>query len=216
MTRQTARIDPVEPLRPRHRPARRGRGTLTDLRLFLRAWMRDPLGIASVAPSSRALARLITSRIGPADGPVVELGPGTGVFTQALLERGVRERDLTLVEANAAMVTLLRRRFPEACVLHIEASRLAAIDAFEGRAATAAVSGLPLLWMPRPTVERILRGLFARLHADGALYQFTYQLWCPVPRAMLDRLGLHAERIGWTPANLPPAAVYRIARRSPD
>lgn len=186
---------------------------LADLRFFLGAWLRDPVGIASVAPSGQALAHLITSRIGPDDGPVIELGPGTGVFTGALIERGVREDDLMLVEANARLVALLRRRFPRACVLHLDAACLAAIDAFGGRSATAAVSGLPLLWMPRSIVARILHGLFTRMRRDGALYQFTYQLWCPVPRALLDSLGLRATRIGWTPANLPPAAVYRIARR---
>ncbi|HYF53350.1 MAG TPA: hypothetical protein VEA41_03745, partial [Salinarimonas sp.] len=72
----------------------------SDVVPFLKAWLRQPLQVAAVAPSSRALAGLMTRGIGPCTGPVVELGPGTGSFTRALLERGVAEADLVLVESE--------------------------------------------------------------------------------------------------------------------
>jgi phospholipid N-methyltransferase len=194
-------------------PAAR-RDARAEQRTFFGAWLRNPRAIGSVTPSSRRLARLITSRIGPGDGPVIELGPGTGVFTEALLARGVREQDLYLIESQPDLVALLRRRFPAACVLQLDAARLGALDPFDGRLATAAISGLPILWFGRGTAERILRGLLGLMRADAALYQFTYQLWCPIPRALRDALDLEAVRIGWTPANFPPASVYRITRRA--
>jgi phospholipid N-methyltransferase len=74
------------------------------------------------------------------------------------------------------------------------------------------VSGLPLLSMPAKMVSAILAGSFAHLRDDGCFYQFTYGPRCPVPGKVLDELGLQAMHIGRTLRNIPPAAVYRIAR----
>ena len=71
-----------------------------DVLMFLRSWVSEPLRVGAVAPSGETLAEIITREISPAIGPVVELGPGTGVFTTKLLERGVRPEDLTLVETD--------------------------------------------------------------------------------------------------------------------
>ncbi|HTD28336.1 MAG TPA: phospholipid methyltransferase [Xanthomonadaceae bacterium] len=186
----------------------------SDIRTFINAWWRDPKAIGALAPSSRALARLITSRVGPDNGPIIELGPGTGVFTDALLARGVRAQDLFLIESQPNLAALLRERFPQACVLQMDAAKLGALDPLDARLAGAAVSGLPILWFPRPAVEQILRGLFAQMRPDAALYQFTYQLHCPISHSVLIALGLEAKCIGRVFANLPPAAVYRIVRRT--
>jgi phosphatidylethanolamine/phosphatidyl-N-methylethanolamine N-methyltransferase len=70
--------------------------------LFWRSWLRNPSRVGAIAPSGRALARLMTARITAADWPVIELGPGTGTFTRALLARGVPEHRLALVEADPA------------------------------------------------------------------------------------------------------------------
>lgn len=185
----------------------------TDYLRFFRSWVANPLTVAAVAPSGRSLARLMTAEISSAHGPVLELGAGTGAFTQALLDRGVAEHDLTLVECDPDFVGLLQRRFPQARVLRIDASRLAGQAVFHDADIGAVVSGLPLLSMPPRKVMRILSGAFGCIRPKGAFYQFTYGLQCPVPRTILDRLGLKATRIGGTVRNLPPAAVYRITRR---
>ncbi|MGO1068919.1 class I SAM-dependent methyltransferase [Lysobacter sp. CA199] len=171
--------------------------------------------MAAIAPSGQALARLITREVRPSQGPVLELGAGTGVFTRALLGQGVREADLTLIEAGVAFAQDLRQRFPQARVLCMDASRLARSDLYADTKLGAVVSGLPLLSMPRRRVMEILSGAFAYLGPAGSFYQFTYFPGCPVPRPLLDRLGLKAVRIGGTFRNLPPAAVYRISRRRP-
>lgn len=126
-----------------------------DSLTFLRAWLAAPLRVGAAFPSGASLARMITAGIGPATGAVIELGPGTGVFTQALIARGVPEHRLTQIEAGSEFATLLEARFPEA--------------------------------RTQP---------------------------CPVQRPILDRLGLRASHIGCALANLPPASVYRIQRRS--
>src|SRR5512145_2917138 len=115
----------------------------SDIVKFARAWIRAPLQIGAVLPSGGALSRLITSEIGPDTGPVIELGPGTGVFTSALLARGVQPSDLTLIEADPDFVRLLQLRFPGIRVLCADASRLAEAQ-LASRPAGAVVSGLPL------------------------------------------------------------------------
>ncbi len=183
-----------------------------DILLFLRAGLRKPRRLGAVAPSSRALARLLTSEVSATAGPIIELGAGTGAVTRALLDRGVPEKQLALVEADPHFARLLSSRFPAARVLAIPAQRLRHVDPFEGGAAASVISGLPLLSMRKREVMRVLGGAFHRLGHDGAFYQFTYGPRCPVPAAILRRLGLRARRIGWVMNNLPPAAVYRIER----
>ncbi|MGO4717392.1 class I SAM-dependent methyltransferase [Bradyrhizobium sp. 2TAF24] len=188
--------------------------TSDELR-FLKAWLGAPLRTASVTPSSRHLAALITREVGPRTGPVLELGPGTGVFTSALMMRGVAERDITLVEACDDFIPHLRARFPGARVLHMDARGVG--DALRGDAQPlgAVISGLPLLSMPPWTVAAILRACFTRLRPGGAFYQFTYTTRCPVHPVLLRRVGLTAEKVGTTLRNIPPASVYRLSRTGP-
>jgi len=193
----------------------RADAAFSDFVHFFRSWMSNPLRVASVAPSGESLARLITKEIAPMDGPVIELGPGTGVFTRALLARGVAQSDLTLIEYGPEFVPGLQRRFPEARVLQMDAAKLAQSHIFDGDEVGAVISGLPLLSMSPRKVTAILGGAFTYIRPGGAFYQFTYGPRCPVPRPILDRLGLKATRIGGTVRNLPPASVYRISRRKP-
>jgi phospholipid N-methyltransferase/membrane protein DedA with SNARE-associated domain len=197
----------------RQRQSNERKDAMDDGVRFFRAWLADPLCVAALVPSSNALAQIITSEVTPASAPVIELGPGTGAFTRALIKRGVPETELALIEHTAEFSTLLALRFPTAQVLAIDAAQLNRIDIFRNARAGAIVSGLPVLSMPPKKVMAILEGAFGQLRTDGAFYQFTYGPRCPVPRAILDRLGLKAVRIGGTLANVPPAAVYRISRR---
>lgn len=180
---------------------------------FLRAWIASPRQVGAIVPSSPHLAKLITRDMSRATGRVLELGPGTGVFTQMLVDRGIRQEDLTLVELNDTFADLLADRYPGAVVVRCDASRLSsggiAVDTEYG----AVVSGLPLLAMPFRAVFRIVRGATERLAPSGSLYQFTYGMRCPVPDAVLDRLALRAEKAGTVLSNFPPASVYRITRQ---
>jgi phospholipid N-methyltransferase len=188
---------------------------LTDNLVFLQAWFRTPRRVGAVMPSGSALARLITAGISEAVGPVIELGPGTGVFTRALLARGVRPEQLALIETNPHFARSLTRRHPQSHVLSMDATRLGHIQPLFGNdRAGAIVSGLPLLSMPALHVSAIVQGAFERqLRADGVFYQFTYGPRCPLPHSLLERLGLKAQRVGSTLFNLPPASVYRVTRR---
>lgn len=180
---------------------------------FFIAWLLNPRRIGAIAPSSAALAGAITSDLTPASAPVIELGPGTGVFTRSIIARGIPEHRLALIEYEPDFVNKLRRDFPGAQVHRMDAAHLLSIELFDGERAGAVVSGIPLLLMPEKSKIALLRGAFQRLRSDGAFYQFTYGHDAPVTRAILNRLGLEATRIGGTFANIPPASVYRIRRQ---
>ena len=182
--------------------------------LFLHSWLADPRRVGAVAPSGEMLAALITREILPHHGPIIELGAGTGVFTRHLIKRGIPEDKIAIVEFGAHFAEALRLKHPSAFILEMDASRLGGVTLFGGERAGAVISGLPLLSFSPRTVVKILHGAFSHLREGGGFYQFTYGPRCPVPRAILDRYGLRATRIGRTLANIPPATVYRISRRS--
>src|SRR5512138_771184 len=93
---------------------------------FIASWLQHPLKVGAVSPSGKALAQAIAAEVDPAvPGPVVELGPGTGPVTEALVARGVAEERLVLVEYNPDFCKLLRRRFPKATVIQGDAYTLA-------------------------------------------------------------------------------------------
>jgi phospholipid N-methyltransferase len=157
------------------------------------------------------LATVITADL-PLSQPIIELGPGTGAFTLALLARGVPEHQLVLVEADPVFARALKGRFPRARVLTMDAVHLGSVAGFFDEPAGAVVSGLPLLSLPIDQVVAILEGAFRHVTPEGAFYQFTYLPRCPVPWRVLYRLGLEAHRVGCTWANLPPAFVYSLRR----
>jgi len=182
-------------------------------RVFARAGASHPLRVGAIAPSSRRLARLITSEISPQCAPVLELGPGTGVFTQALLGLGLRQDELILVECDPFFARLLKHDYPKTRIFETGAERLRHINLLGGEQAGAVVSGLPLLSMSMRQRILILQFALRHMRPGASYYQFTYGLRCPIPRALLERLGLKAMRMSSTLINAPPATVYRIRAR---
>jgi phosphatidylethanolamine/phosphatidyl-N-methylethanolamine N-methyltransferase len=182
-----------------------------DLRRFVRGWMANPWSVGAVAPSGRALTHLMTRDIDPA-ASVVELGPGTGTLTQAILERGVEPGRLTLVERGPQFVELLKKRFPELCVIEGDATRLGEAVGDSTGTVDTIVSGLPLVLFSPRQKRALIESSFQLLNHGGAFVQFTYGGRCPLGRRLLREFGLGATRVGIAARNLPPAFVYRIER----
>ena len=183
-----------------------------DTLSFLLAWAAAPLRVGALAPSGASLAGLMTHDIGVATGPVLELGPGTGPFTRALVARGVREEELTLVEADPDFAAILRRRFPKARIVETDAAALGGLPLYDRPTVGAAVSGLPFRLISPRKAKIILEAVFANMRPGAALYQYTFGWRCPIDQSVLVRLDLDAERIGHTYRNFPPATVYRITK----
>jgi phosphatidylethanolamine/phosphatidyl-N-methylethanolamine N-methyltransferase len=184
---------------------------------FFRAWVENPVLTGAVSPSGRYLARMMARYVDPAsDGPIVELGPGTGPVTQALIARGVAPERLVLVEYDAAFCRLLRRRFPRCRIVRGDAYDLTRTLAGVLEApATAVVSSLPLLNKPDAARLDLLQQAFGLMRPGGCFVQFTYGMVSPMPRRpkTCEVLAFDAEPSPPVWLNLPPARVwiYRAA-----
>lgn len=185
---------------------------LKALRLFAESWLRSPRHVGAIAPSSAALARAMASQISnPGDARVVELGAGTGVTTQALLDRGISPDRLTVIERDPFFCRQLRNRFPQVRIIEGDASRLRALLGAEGRTGIdALVSSLPLLSLGPKMQLRILREALSLLPNEGCMIQFTYGVSAPVHPQVLAQLALLPERLTRIWLNLPPATVWRF------
>lgn len=183
-----------------------------DATNFAKAWIANPFRTGAVLPSSAALAGLMVKEVDVGGGPILELGPGTGVFTKALIDRGMPPVHMNLVEFNEAFASLLAIRFPDVCLVHGDASRIERHEKLRGKRFSATLSGLPLVSMPVRTVLRTLWGVFRAMPREGVFYQFTYGPVCPIRSSVMDRLGLTARIVGRTYWNVPPATVYAISR----
>ena len=184
---------------------------------FFRQWLKNPLGVAAISPSSPQLARQMMAELPRGSSRVIELGGGTGVFTQALIDHGIPPADLLVLELNEELHQHLVRQFPGVQVVCGDAGDLREIArgaGFDGEArADAVVSGLGLLSMQRQVQQSILQAAFDALRPDGRFVQFTYGPANPVTREVLDALELTARRASFTWWNVPPATVYVYQRR---
>jgi phosphatidylethanolamine/phosphatidyl-N-methylethanolamine N-methyltransferase len=180
---------------------------LDDEVRFLRSWIEKPLHMGAVMPSGRVLARTMAQYVDiDSAGPVVELGPGTGAITSALIERGVDQKRLVLVEYNPGFCALLRDRYPHAKVVQGDAYTLRdSLRNVLGAPASAVVSGLPLVTKPMLTRLKLIRDAFLALAPGAPFVQFTYSVAPPIPKSLPGVSTEASERI-WM--NLPPARVW--------
>jgi len=183
---------------------------LDDEARFLKSWLENPLKTGAVAPSGKALAARMAASIDPSlPGPIVELGPGTGPVTQALLARGLPAERLNLVEFSADFVRLLRERFPGVNVIRGDAYALAETLRPHIREPIAAiVSSLPLLTRPDKDRVRLLEEAFRLMLPGSPFVQFTYMNSSPVP--LVEGFSASVSRRIWK--NLPPARVWTYRR----
>jgi phosphatidylethanolamine/phosphatidyl-N-methylethanolamine N-methyltransferase len=174
---------------------------------FLRSWIEKPLTTGAVMPSSKVLARTMAAYVDPTSkGPVVELGPGTGAVTQALVDRGIDPARLVLVEFNPSFCRMLRARYPAATVVQGDAYRLRRLlDTTLREPADAIVSGLPLVTKPMRTRVRLIGEAMTLLRPGAPFVQFTYAMVPPIPKG-LTGIRTEASPLIWL--NFPPARVW--------
>jgi phosphatidylethanolamine/phosphatidyl-N-methylethanolamine N-methyltransferase len=174
---------------------------LSDHFRFLRALAARPRNVGALAPSGPQLARAMAAQI-KLEGPVLELGPGTGAITGAIL-RQVGAARLTAIEYDSDFAAGLKARFPQMRVIQGDAFDL---DATLGHREpyAAILSGLPLLNFPMADRHRLLEGVAARLMPGAPFIQFSYGLHAPVTPP--DGHIVSQAAFAW--ANVPPARVW--------
>jgi len=184
---------------------------LDDEVRFIRSWIERPLSTGAVTPSGKILARTMARYVDPdSSGPVVELGPGTGPITDALVEAGVDPSRLVLLESNPAFCRILHARYPEATLVQGDAySMRRLLDVMLLHPAAAVVSGLPLITKPITMRLRLIRDAFDLMVPGAPFVQFTYSVAAPLPKRLGGFSVEASERI-WM--NIPPARVWVYRR----
>lgn len=176
----------------------------SDFAVFLGQMIRRPTEVVAIAPSSAAVARAMTQGLDQVKGPIVEIGPGTGSFTKAILDRGVAPKRLTLMEMNPVFCETLRQKFPGVTVLNRPAQEIEQIGLTN---IGAVISGVPVL--ARPQIQRDIVGRALRVLApQGAFVQITYSPGAPISDEMQAELGVSVQKRATVWANLPPARVF--------
>ncbi|HXL99180.1 MAG TPA: rRNA adenine N-6-methyltransferase family protein [Rhizomicrobium sp.] len=186
--------------------------TTTNDWQFLRGFLARPLAVASPVPSGRALARTIAAQIAPTPGGLVlELGPGTGAVTRAILEQGVARADLVAIESDPQFADLLREQFTGVAVIQGDAFDFARLLRARGTGEPlrSIVSGVPVLSQPVEIRHRLLRDAVAALRPGGPFIQFSYGMRPPIPP--VDGIAVRRAAIVWR--NLPPMHVWVYCAR---
>ncbi len=178
---------------------------------FFKTWVDKPKAIGSVLPTSGATARRMASIVNPdSNDPVLELGPGTGIITRAILARGVQPRNLYAVEYTQEFIPQLRSDFPDVNIVHGDAFQLArAVPELDDQKLDSVVSGLPLLNFPVPQRIDLLNELFNRLRPGRPVVQFSYGPVSPIPP---DWSTYSVEPFDWFVRNFPPARLWLYRR----
>jgi phosphatidylethanolamine/phosphatidyl-N-methylethanolamine N-methyltransferase len=179
---------------------------MSDTLLFLRRLIAQPTHIGAIAPSGRRLAQAIAAEADPQKpGPVLELGPGTGAVTAALIARGFAPGRIVAIEYDADLAQRVAHRFPGVRVINGDAFDLARTlgDHAEARFA-AVVSSLPLLNFPQAQRDRLMEQVFSRLAPGAPFIQFSYGMNPPVQ----PPFGATVTRAALILRNLPPARVW--------
>lgn len=175
---------------------------------FLKQWVKNPRELGSITPSSRFLTREVVDQIDFTRARhIAELGPGTGVFTQAILDRLAPDGRLLAVDTNAGFVEHLRREIPDARLQVREASaeRIDALAAEAGwPTVDVVVSGIPYSLLPRPVMRTILEATRRALGEEGLFVGYQYSKM--LRPHLLDVFG----NVRYRPVllNIPPAFVY--------
>lgn len=179
------------------------RQAMNDWLSFAQRMARNPRAVGAVSPSSPALAQAMAAEVDPSvAGRILELGPGTGAITRALLDRGVPADKILAVEADGKFARLLRERIPGIEVLEGDAMDAEEIGARGPFAAV--ISSLPLLNFPDAEVSAFVEAMLDMLPPGAPFVQYSYGVKPPVPKGARVSMRLAAKV--WR--NLPPARIW--------
>ena len=206
----------AEALREKFNKANAVRTKVLDEVKFIRSWAQNPLRTGAVAPSGPDLAAKMASFLTPRPhSRVVELGPGTGVVTKAMIDRGFAHQHLNLIEYSPEFCELLSLRYPGLPVLQRDAyalkDSLTGPGGFLANGETAEhsldgiVSSLPLLTRPESARHALLEEAFQLLKPGAPFIQFSYGLVAPV-KPVSRAVSIFSSE--WVWKNLPPARVW--------
>ncbi|MBH1989789.1 MAG: hypothetical protein I8H80_01270 [Alphaproteobacteria bacterium] len=183
-------------------------GCSAEQSTFVGEFMSNPSAIGAIAPSSEELAEIMVENIDPANSIVIELGAGTGPFTEKLVAKIPKDK-LFIVENNTTFYQHLVKRFPDQTVLCVDACELDKHipEHLHGKI-NVVVSGLPFRSLPADVATKILSSLKKVCSVNFKLIQFTYFKEPPLPLAESEMLGISPTYYKLSPNNTPAAHVW--------
>lgn len=178
---------------------------------FIKGWLDQPRAVGAMLPTSGVTARKMASVVNPHSGlPVLELGPGTGVITKAILERGIAPEKLYSIEYSADFVEHLVEQFPGVNIIEGDAFDLDATLGDNRRLTfDAVVSGVPLLNFPVDKRVAYIDDLLDRVPPGRPVVQLTYGPKSPVPAGKGNYV---VEHLDFVLRNFPPTQLWLYRR----
>jgi phosphatidylethanolamine/phosphatidyl-N-methylethanolamine N-methyltransferase len=178
---------------------------------FFKGWIDKPKAVGSIVPTSSTTARKMASVVNPNSGlPVLEVGPGTGVITRAILAQGVKPENLYAVEYSSDFVRHLRQLYPGVNVIEGDAFNLdATLGDKSGLTFDSIISGVPLLNFPVAQRVAYVESLLDRIPTGRPIVQLTYGPLSPIPPGRGDYT---VEHFHFVIRNIPPTQLW-IYRR---
>ncbi|MAL77976.1 MAG: phospholipid methyltransferase [Sneathiella sp.] len=169
--------------------------------------------MGALAPSGRPLARAMATAAELGGKRILEIGPGTGVITEALLDAGAEPEQLSLLERDCRLASNLASKFPDLKVITGDARFLEQIlETEQPQPFDIVFSSLPLLNMKKSEKHSILTQILALLDERGILIQYSYSARPPLSENLTRELGITGMRAATVIRNLPPARVWKYSR----
>jgi phosphatidylethanolamine/phosphatidyl-N-methylethanolamine N-methyltransferase len=179
--------------------------------VFLKGMIASPDTVGSIIPTSRVTANCMASQIDlSSDLPVLELGPGTGVITKAILRHGVAAKDLYCVEYSDEFTRRLRVMLPDINIINGDAFALSDVlgDMANSQFDTI-ITSMPLLNFPMTARKQLINDLLDRVPLGRPIILFSYGATAPVPA---DEGNYDVTSIKWILRNVPPARIWSYRR----
>ncbi len=178
---------------------------------FFKGWIDKPKAVGSIVPTSSVTARRMASVVDPGSGlPVLEVGPGTGVITRAILARGIKPENLYAVEYSEDFVRHLEDHYPGVNVIQGDAFDLdKTLGDKRGLRFDSVISGVPLLNFPVAQRIAYLEDLLNRIPVGRPVVQLTYGPLSPIPAG---RGNYTVKHFDFVIRNIPPTQLW-IYRR---
>jgi phosphatidylethanolamine/phosphatidyl-N-methylethanolamine N-methyltransferase len=178
---------------------------------FFKGMMRGPRTVGSIVPTSSVTARKMASVINIQSGlPVLELGPGTGAITKAILARGVTPENLVAIEYSTDFFQHLVRLYPGVNFINGDAFDIdKTLGVLRGQTFDSVISGIPMLNFPMQARIALLESLLDRLPPGRPVVQISYGAMSPII-ARPERY--HIRHFDFVVRNIPPAQLW-IYRR---
>lgn len=181
---------------------------MTDKKNFRKQFWKDKKMVGAMAPSSKYLAKKMMENIDfKAANVIIELGPGTGVFTDEIISQMNEQSHLLVFELNDVFYDVLHKRIndPRVHIIHDSAEHIEKhLSAYNLEKADVVVSSLPLAVFSEELRSNVLKASYDSLHTHGKYIQFQYSLQA---KKLLKKLYPKVS-ISFTPFNFPPAFVY--------